>query len=440
MARVASVDKDNVQVMVTLPAAAARRLGLPDDAQGQPLQLEISGDERWSRTRPKIEDLALGAGGGGNISKGMLVSAGSVIKCDRARVEDGKLTVSWVRLISGAVADDNAERSGARREAALVEGHLRTYPVGKERDRWRTDILDPGSAARADSMDDIRSKLTSLLSDDSGPGAPEATVRISNSEGMTMHRRAACWLKPGEGERERETPEEAVERFLNDKPQGASKSTGEFLEEALAPGDDPAVVEIIPLRSVMAGPEAARDINEKVGASLSRPTLRGSDRYNVTEIHPARRLTGSYDEASGEPGEGLASAVSRTADERGRNIPPAAMRDANAARAFLDQNAKSFGYALGTIAVREGVNRETQEKYEFGIGLVADTMTGLPLAAIATPAAPQVAEYAKERSASLNETRDALLSGAAAAEPYEGLATDAEHVQEQDNSAAGLEF
>ncbi len=397
MAQVANISRENLQVDIAIQPELAKRLGIPDDAP-KTVPLEIAGDAKYSKNRPKIEDL-LGVPGG-NISNGMPVEAGSVMKCDQARYEDGKIIATWVRLIAGAEANRKAEAAGSQKHPILLEGMMKTFPIGEAKDRYRTDVLMPDAAQQVSSAEEAVNVIADCLTAD-GPGAAEAVVRMSNEQGQTLHRRASCYLKE---DKTRETPREAIDRFMQEH--------GDMLNDAFASeGDKPATVEVIPTRSIAVGSQSSRDIHERVQATTREPTLRGSAKYYLTEIHPNRRLSGSYDD-EGPPSDGLMAAMSRLAAERNRKIPEAATSDVNAARSFMDKNGKSFGYAQGTIAIRRGVNSETGEQYEFGIGLVADTYTGLPLAAIATPGAPNAPDSARNRAADLAETRDALLSGA----------------------------
>lgn len=430
MAQVAGIDRENLQVNITIRPELAKRLGIPDDAP-RTVPLEIAGDAKYSKIRPKIEDL-LGVAGG-NISNGMPVEEGSVMKCDQARFENGRIVASWVRLIAGAEANRKAEAAGAQKHPILMEGLMKTFPIGEARDRYRTDVLLPDAAKRVSSSGEVVKVITDCLTADA-PGAAEAVVRMSNGQGQTLHRRASCYLKE---DRMRETPEEAIDRFM--------KEHGAMINDAFE-GDEPATVEVIPARSFAIGSQTSRDIHERVQATAGEPTLRGADKYYLTEIHPNRRLSGNYDD-EGLPSDGLMAVVSRLAAERNRKIPEAATRDVNAARSFMDKNGKSFGYAQGTIAIRRGVNSETGEQYDFGIGLVADTYTGMPLAAIATPGAPKAPDFTRERAAELAETRDALLSGATqqAPEPegsadnpdasYGGLAGEPEEEEEYGHSS-----
>ena len=204
MAQVAGIDRENLQVNITILPELAKRLGIPDDAP-KTVPLEIAGDAKYSKNRPKIEDL-LGVAGG-NISNGMPVEQDSVLKCDQAKYEDGRIVASWVRLIAGAEANRRAEAAGAQKHPILLEGMMKTFPIGEARDRYRTDVLLPNAAKRVSSSEEAVKVIADCLKTNA-PGAAEAVVRMSNGQGQTLHRRASCYLKedkdkgnPGGGDR-----------------------------------------------------------------------------------------------------------------------------------------------------------------------------------------------------------------------------------------------
>ena len=394
--RVVETNPDELRVMVELSDNAAAALGLDNN---DPLPVEERLNPKHSKTQPNIKDL-LGLPGGTS-SQSMKVEPGSTILADEVRIEDGKISVGWFQLASGPRADKEAGKS-----ATVLDGHILTRSW-KSREtggrRFAAEVVFSEQARQVGNDAGLGEAVASALDSD-GPGRGFAIVRISGANGDTLHR-------PFRRRRAEDGSEIAAAEIAREAvdSMGSGSETVALLRE----GDNPATVtEVIPARRISIGTTAQSQLETALTEKTGDRMNTGSKKFRTAEMHPSDRGQLPINRKVDKPASPKQLAfLENLAKERGISVPEEAKSSSAGASAFLDERKLILGYAPGQLVVREGVNSDDGEIYDFAIACALHRRSGVPIEAVATPGCPKAPEAARSNAEAAVAARADLMAG-----------------------------
>ena len=382
---IASADKENLTILVEPTESTVDALRLPKK-RVFPLEIQLVSPN----SQLNIHDL-LGDSERGNSDLESEVAAGHAIKADGLEYRDGKLISRWVSI---ANRKDNA---------TVVDGWLRTSrsrSADGDRTFWRTEFLQVDEAVQVGSVQEAQDAIAEVLAKP-GFGRAVAVLRYGDEHGETVHHYVNCRRVDGELD---ETPEEAAERYMAEEEEtvrGALSADG---------GEAAATIEIIENRTLPIGGAAQKALNRSYDQSVQGGgSIKGSRKYDVTEVHPDRRCLSSEprldSKAASDKQVALVGAIAR---ERRRDPHPAAESSAGAASAWIDENRVQFGWSRGQAVLRE--MNGLDGTYDISVGLATQTASGRQLDAIATPACPNAPKHLAAQAKKHASARAAILA------------------------------
>ena len=392
IASVESVTDDDVFVRIS--AGAAQRLGHDADALLRLAIQDLPGQTR----QPGIADL-LGKKGRVLPSVDMRVEANSMLKLENVNVKEDTITARWVSLAAGprALANDPIPPT-------IVDGYIRTAPV-RNKDgerRWRTTCLDVRNAATVESVEDLQSTVEDLLS---RPDIRQnAMIRMSSRDTGEVA-----------------DPEYAGRRY--DRDTGTLESAADAADRAVSGrirqgiDSEDTIVEVIPLMQFMIGDVSGAQIDKAWEETINKPSVRGSRKFVLTEIHPDQRLPGrgELNNPAAAPTEKQVALADIISTERDRPIPDGVKSTAGSISAWIEGNTAIMGFARGEIALRHRINEQTGEQHAFPVGTSSYTLSGYPPQSISTPGNDNAFNYARAAAAEAKESRTRLLADATVA-------------------------
>lgn len=391
MLRVVELDKEQGSVTVALAENAAKALKA-DIADEPAFPLQIRPNPKHAKRQPNMNDLLGLDGGTSNTS--MEVEAGTTIMADDVQFNDGAISAGWVMLGTGPASDRNAGGTPADMVDGFVRVRRRTV---EDKTKYSAEILFPELAVPTPGGKGLGEAIMGAVDHDR-PGEGHAIVRLSDDSGDTLH---DVFRRRRNEAGELETVEETGRR--------AAAAIEEKLKSGGAEG---VTVEVIPARTISIGSDAQGQLHAALGSQVGDKMHTGSRKFRVAEVHPSDRRTWPTNLNVDSPvTEGQRGFMDSLAEQRGVDVPAAALSSSAAASAWLDERKTLLGFAPGQLVLRRDMQGEGGETYTIAVASALHRRSGVPLEAVPTPGCPSAPEFARNAAREAQQARAEVMAG-----------------------------